>query len=229
MSSLLIISPHIDDAVFSCWRALNSTNSTVLTVFAGIPDKDHSTYWDRICGQINSIEAMNLRRAENDTILGHTKTKIQYLDFLDSQYRNYPIKMADLTNEIIKHHNLNSEILVPLAMGKPYRHKDHVLLRKVGIELLNNGFSVSFYPDLPYMTLPLIPTQDYLKQLAIKASILLSINVTATVLPLSKTQIQSKLIAAKSYQTQYKMTNLISLGRLSRQLERNYEIRLSVC
>ncbi|KAB0640285.1 PIG-L family deacetylase, partial [Burkholderia territorii] len=84
----LVVSPHLDDAVFSCGQLLaQSPGSVVVTVFAGIPA--HGTAappWDRRAGFRTADEAMRTRRDEDRRALGTLGAHAVWLDFLDDQY-----------------------------------------------------------------------------------------------------------------------------------------------
>ena len=61
----VVISPHLDDAVFSCgdWLATHP-GAIVMTVFAGVPrDGALHTEWDNRCGFADASHAILARRA----------------------------------------------------------------------------------------------------------------------------------------------------------------------
>ncbi|MCV5262168.1 PIG-L family deacetylase, partial [Escherichia coli] len=62
----LVISPHLDDGVFGCGQLLAAhPGSTVLTVFAGVPEAAPAPEWDRRCGFTSAQAAMAARREED--------------------------------------------------------------------------------------------------------------------------------------------------------------------
>ena len=89
---MLVISPHLDDGVFSCGRWLaGHPGSTVLTVFAGAPGADSAlTEWDARCGFASGTEAVRLRREEDRRALGMLHASPCWLEFTDSQYGPSP-------------------------------------------------------------------------------------------------------------------------------------------
>ena len=167
MSKVIILSPHLDDAVFSCWQFINMPGSTVMTVFAGIPPAGTTKLWDKICGQANSELMVLQRLKENKIALKQTQATIAYLDYLDKQYRDQPLKVNDLVGQIQKAATKQSTLIAPLAASKVFRHPDHILVRQAAITLKEAGYSVAFYPDIPYMHLPSKPTANYLKRLPV--------------------------------------------------------------
>ena len=59
---VLIVSPHLDDAAFSCAALLDRPRpADVLTVFAGTPDPPRRTSWDKRTGFDDSDAAMTAR------------------------------------------------------------------------------------------------------------------------------------------------------------------------
>lgn len=82
------VSPHMDDAVAGCGALLAAMpGSTVITVFAGIPDAALPvTEWDRRCGFGDGQSAMKWRAGEDDKALHLLKAQAVRLPFLDDQY-----------------------------------------------------------------------------------------------------------------------------------------------
>lgn len=66
-----VVSPHLDDAVFSCGRFLASRpGAVVCTVFCGAPEPPMQTPWDTSAGHRDWSEAMSARIAEDERALG---------------------------------------------------------------------------------------------------------------------------------------------------------------
>jgi LmbE family N-acetylglucosaminyl deacetylase len=226
MSEVIVLSPHLDDAVFDCWQVINQSGTTVLTVFAGLPKQGTSKLWDKLCGQADSKLMVLRRRQENDTALRGTSASISYLDFLDNQYRSEPLLLDKIVKEIIDNTPSNSRFLAPLAGSRLLRHPDHVLLRQASLILKRSGHDVSFFPDIPYMRLPRRATPTYLHRLSGQSSKLLGFPVSASCKQLSADQQHAKRQAILAYKSQYKMTNITSFGRLSRLAKRDFEVIL---
>jgi LmbE family N-acetylglucosaminyl deacetylase len=89
---LLIVSPHLDDAVFACGaRLATAPRATVVTVFAGWPPRAQPlTEWDRACGFDADDDVIALRRAEDAAALALLDAKAVWLDFADAQYAATP-------------------------------------------------------------------------------------------------------------------------------------------
>lgn len=85
---LLVVSPHLDDAVLSCGAMLaQHPDSWVLTVFAGAPPLSTVlTDWDAAAGFDSAAQAMTVRREEDAAALRVLSARARRLEFLDSQY-----------------------------------------------------------------------------------------------------------------------------------------------
>jgi LmbE family N-acetylglucosaminyl deacetylase len=90
LGRVMVISPHLDDAVFSCGELLSAhPRATVATIFAGTPPAGRATTdWDRACGFRSACEAMVARRNEDASALLALGARPVWLNFLDSQYCN---------------------------------------------------------------------------------------------------------------------------------------------
>jgi LmbE family N-acetylglucosaminyl deacetylase len=84
---LLVVSPHMDDAVLSAGEALaEHRGSTVLTLFAGKPAEPVITSFDANCGFRDSSEAVVARWGEDDAALRVLEASPMRAPFLDDQY-----------------------------------------------------------------------------------------------------------------------------------------------
>lgn len=88
--SLVIVSPHLDDAVLSCGRLLAAHPGTyVVTVFSSGPEKvDPLPWWDQLCGVFRpGDDVMALRRQEDAAAMALVGAEPRHLGFWDGQYR----------------------------------------------------------------------------------------------------------------------------------------------
>ena len=84
----VILSPHFDDAVLSCWHLLASAGEVlVVNVFAGEPPAGTLGWWDRLAGATDSAAAVRARIEEDRQALALAGRTAVNLPFLDSQYR----------------------------------------------------------------------------------------------------------------------------------------------
>lgn len=150
---VLVISPHLDDAVLSAWSVLRSPppgGVQVVVLFAGIPPDGTTGRFDPIFGATDSAALVRQRRAEDLTALGAVGLVPIHLDHLDDQYRTDDVRVDDLVASVAAAAGRVSAIVAPAGIG---RHPDHVAGREVAFELAHrSGAAVSIYADLPYAT-----------------------------------------------------------------------------
>jgi len=223
----IILSPHLDDAVFNIWHILNQKNTQLITVFSGLPNENHATLWDRIGGFKKSRDMMEARRLENETALSGVGVRIVNLDFLDNQYMTEERDEAELYNQIKAKVAKKDIIYSPIAAGKIYRHPDHVLLREIGLKLKKEGYKVVFYADIPYMQIPQKPGNSYVSRLEKRIFTITGEKLKVTVISLGKNELIKKIIAMKAYETQFTITNLTSFGTLAKKANIQSEIEIS--
>lgn len=149
---MLVISPHLDDAVLSCGNLLASRpGSTVLTVFAGAPHHaaEPVTPWDAACGFRNAHEAIGARRAEDRAALSLLGAQPLWLEFCDSQYGETPPveELRDALKELLL--GLGDEmVLYPMGLY----HSDHLLVHDASRAALRSlpGARFLVYEDALY-------------------------------------------------------------------------------
>ena len=95
---IAILSPHLDDAVLSCWHLLAGPGEVaVINVFAGIPPTGAPAgWWDRMTGHADAQAVVRARRDEDRAALALAQREAVNLDFLDRQYRPGPDPPAAL-------------------------------------------------------------------------------------------------------------------------------------
>lgn len=124
----LLISPHLDDAVFGCGEWLQAHPGTrVVTVFAGNPAHDTPlTDWDARCGFEATRDVVAARRAEDRAALAVLGAEPLWLDFLDSQYGASPCveDVATAIGELLDWQHADAPFLFPLGLF----HSDHALV-----------------------------------------------------------------------------------------------------
>jgi len=126
MDPVLVVSPHLDDAVLSvgqyleCWPGI-----TVLTVFAGMPDEEKYTTFDVNCGFAGSTMALTARWHEDDRALRVLNAKPYRLDHIDNQYRTGEVDMDKMIPQIVAAYNSCGAIKMVAPLG--LMHVDHEL------------------------------------------------------------------------------------------------------
>lgn len=126
---LLVLSPHLDDAVLSCADLIaQHPGSVVATVFAGIPAHSQLlTDWDAASGFENAQQAVSLRRQEDSKALALLSAAPRWLDFFDSQYQVTPSMdvLADVVGRLMDDIG-PATVLLPAGLF----HSDHVLVHQ---------------------------------------------------------------------------------------------------
>lgn len=149
----LVVSPHYDDAVFSCGHLLAARpDSTVLTVCTSLPKNGAlSTEWDARCGFDSAASAMCARDRENQQALQLLGAKGMSLGFLDSQYDD-----RGNDSEQLLHDSLSGCIatLRPASVFFPLGlfHEDHILVSDAVTTLCHHFPNINWYAyeDVPY-------------------------------------------------------------------------------
>jgi LmbE family N-acetylglucosaminyl deacetylase len=133
--SLLVVSPHLDDAVFGCGDAVRSRpGSLVVTVFAGGPQSwTTPTSWDAAAGFGPGVDAISRRRKEDRDALALLGADPVWLPFWDSQYGRTPRK-ADVTAALAEALTCFDPdvVLIPFGLWQ----SDHRLVHEAAVALL---------------------------------------------------------------------------------------------
>jgi len=147
----VILSPHFDDAVLSCWRVLEAGGEvTVVNVFTASPPSGRpSAWWDRLTGACDSIARMAERRAEDEAALALAGCEALSLGLLDDQYRMADIGAGQVLERLRGALAPGSTLYAPAAMDE---HRDHVLVRDAALSLAGEGWPLVLYADLPHAT-----------------------------------------------------------------------------
>lgn len=150
MDPLVIVSPHLDDAVLSCGQLMAGRPDTVVvTVFTGTPaHRGASTSYDRNCGFDNAHQAMGRRRQEDAAAMHVLNAVSRHCGFIDHQYA--PDKRPELCDiaDAIAREVIASDavgILAPAGLG----HPDHLLVA-AACRLLDMDLPITVYEELPY-------------------------------------------------------------------------------
>lgn len=124
---LVVVSPHLDDAVFGCCALVAShPHCIVLTVFAGLPPAATALpEWDAACGFASARDAMKARREEDRSALTIVGAEPRWMDFLDAQYREgrAPVNLMARIGQALAEADA-STVALPLGLF----HEDHRLV-----------------------------------------------------------------------------------------------------
>lgn len=208
----VFISPHLDDAAFSCggliWDQVSrGETACIWTVCAGEPSARLSEYAERLHSRWETgVQATALRRAEDARACQRLGAGFQHLSFPDAIYRRHPelgnplytsdeslfialpeaesVLVEEIAGVLADHLTPDSQLVCPLALGN---HVDHQLVRAAAERL---GRALRYYADLPYV-LRKGDTPDRLVQ-----------RLRKTVLPVSEEGLQAWEEAAGAYTSQ---------------------------
>jgi LmbE family N-acetylglucosaminyl deacetylase len=174
---VLVVSPHLDDAVLSAFAFLRRSRATVLTVFCGAPCDGRASSWDVALGQTDGADAMRMRLAEDDTALGDLGVATTRLPLLETEYRRGAMSRDDEEQLLAAVRtwvdSTAGVVLLPAGAGArdsllyrarwqasrpPLRvpgggepHPDHVAVRDiVAPAVLADGGRLALYEELPY-------------------------------------------------------------------------------
>ncbi|MBY4896079.1 PIG-L deacetylase family protein [Cupriavidus sp. AU9028] len=154
---LVVISPHLDDAVFSCGNLLAACpGSVVVTVFAGIPSFDMpAPDWDKVAGFDTAAQAMLARRDEDRAALAELGARPIWLDLLDAQYESKHTA-DEIAARLAPAIALNNACAVVAPCG--LYHSDHVLVHEACAKLWrerdHGGPPWLFYEEAIYRRKP---------------------------------------------------------------------------
>lgn len=145
----VILSPHLDDAVLSCWHLLSGPGEVeVINVFAGSPPPGtKASWWDRITGSTDSVARMQERRNEDDAAFAVAGRSATHLDFLDHQYDPVDQPVGAIVAKLRELIDVEAVVYAPAALGE---HADHEQVRSAAIELAASGQTVRLYADHPH-------------------------------------------------------------------------------
>jgi LmbE family N-acetylglucosaminyl deacetylase len=146
----LVLSPHLDDAVFSCFHVVAVSGEVdVATLFAGVPDAGCEVpRWDRITGARDSAERVRQRIEEDRQALALVGRVGRYLEFVEHQYVGVLPRVEELEGALGEI-SPSTEVFAPAGIGG---HSAHTLVRELGLRLAARGWVTAFYADLPYAT-----------------------------------------------------------------------------
>jgi LmbE family N-acetylglucosaminyl deacetylase len=142
---MIVISPHIDDAVFSCAEVL--AGAKVITICAGIPAPDvPPSHFDRAARFRSAAEAVRARIVEDDRALSVLGAEAVHLNCLDGTYaQGEPLAMA--VTRALAHAEPGEVVLGPLGL----RHPDHeIVAAAFRATVRAQGLNAWIYEELPY-------------------------------------------------------------------------------
>lgn len=157
--TVVVVSPHLDDALLSCGQllaALPKRAALVATVFAGEPD-DGDRIWtdyDRKCGFPSARVAVAARRAEDRRACSVLGCRWEHLALVDSQYASQPRReqVADAIARVVDRLRSKGEDVGTLVGPLGLQHVDHRLVAGAFLDVAGSrgADDMFLYEELPY-------------------------------------------------------------------------------
>ena len=209
---VVVVSPHLDDAVFSCGALLASRpGSYVITVFAGGPSSiTPLTSWERECGFRDGQDIIAARRREDVAALALLSASPIFLNLWDLQYRDSKYGYSGESEHQLVHRG--SEDLRAALLSLPattwvvpvgIHHPDHKLCRRMALRLFTKQAHATWlmYEELAYYHLS--RTRRWSARIAV-SSALATTGSFATRHVLSHTELatETKILAMQCYTSQ---------------------------
>ncbi|HEY7521910.1 MAG TPA: PIG-L family deacetylase [Methylomirabilota bacterium] len=132
---MVVVSPHLDDAVLGCSAVLAAhPGAVVVTVFAGRPaPASRLPPWDAAAGFRAGDDVVGARRDEDRAALRLLRAVPVWLPFLDAQYEHSPgVDAVVAALEAALTALRTSAVCVPLGLF----HSDHVLTHAAALHVL---------------------------------------------------------------------------------------------
>lgn len=154
---LVVVSPHLDDAVLGCGQLLAThPRSVVITALAGQPPAGHGlTAWDAVAGFAPGDDVVGRRHIEDSAALRALVARPVWLPFRDTQYGCSPTEetLASALERAILASD-TSAVFLPLGLF----HPDHVLVHEAGLRVLRRctylrwfGYEEPMYRRVPHV------------------------------------------------------------------------------
>lgn len=233
----VVLSPHFDDAVVSCWHVLSGgPKGMVVNFFTGIPGPGPLTMADKLARMPSSAELLRVRREEDRAALATVGWPSICLDFIEDQYRD-SVDPDELERAFHARAPAASRVYAPAAIGA---HPDHELVRDLALRLADQGAQVELYADIPYSVrygwpswVTGIDTGPHLDVDAYWDEFLPKITDRGYRLKVERHDLgeegsDAKLEAMQLYATQFQQLNSGIVDRLRNPVIRRYEVSWAV-
>jgi hypothetical protein len=156
-SITVVVSPHFDDAVLSCWHVLeNEADVLVVNVFGGVPEPGVPGWWDRLTGAADSPDRIRQRRREDEQALALAGASSVTLELLDEQYRRNGRRPAP-ADALAEHVRDAAAVYAPAGF---FLGADHPLVREAALELRPDARIYADHPHAGIWGLPSWVTGD---------------------------------------------------------------------
>ena len=223
---VLVLSPHLDDAVLSAWCDL--PGAVVANLCTAVPPSGVVGDFDRAKGAIDGAAFMAARREEDSVALAlaDVGSRIE-LGFLDAQYRDRPLDPDAIRAALPP----AERILAPAGLGG---HPDHVAAREAA---LATGAMVTLFADLAFAARVGWPSwvtgeepRRHWRPEARWELFLAAVpgRLTPRAIALDAEQLAAKERALRTYATQFEVLNGGPVNRLLNPAVLGFEVRWDV-
>jgi hypothetical protein len=228
---VLLLSPHLDDAVLDCWSVLTASGAvTVVSVFAGVPAAGLVSYYERLAGARDSAEHVRRRLDEDREALARAARSAVSLAFLAwTHRRGRPEPSLKALDSALAAHSPVSKVLAHAALGAP--HPDHELVRCYALALAQQGMPVRLYADVPYSVTYGWPAwvtgdepEDGLDVAAYWGDGPVGAPAAAEVVRLDPAAAAAKLAAMRTYRSEFAVLDRGPLRQLSNPAVHGFEV-----
>ncbi len=165
-STLIVLSPHYDDAVLSVGGTISEFDGPkyIVTFFTAPTTAPGLTTWDGMSGFANSAEANIFRAKENANAAHLLGARIINLPYMDNQYEtprspSYSLSIVDaiaknIGDVVVSMKDAHVIVLGPSVFGYGFTHPDHLLVSEAFMQTVKSkkypDTEFKFYEDLPY-------------------------------------------------------------------------------
>jgi LmbE family N-acetylglucosaminyl deacetylase len=140
---IIVVSPHFDDAVLSCWTVVASADDVkVVTVFTNGPEPGVVAAWDADT-DVDSATRMRQRAEENRAALALAGREPVNLGALEAVYGG-----GDVDRDAIRQQLAGADaVYIPAAVGVNHVNREHIVVRAACLAVRGD---CHFYADQPY-------------------------------------------------------------------------------
>ena len=162
LSRVVVLSPHLDDAVLSCGQLLTRwPGTTVVTVFCGFPAEilDPPNWWSQISGFGPGDDVVAARRKEDERALGRLGAIPRHLDGFPERdlQPDEPVATAEQVADALAgvvDELAPTLVLLPMGLANPEHVCVHDAALLVRERLADDGPSWVAYQDIAYHQIP---------------------------------------------------------------------------
>jgi LmbE family N-acetylglucosaminyl deacetylase len=228
--TVVLLSPHLDDAVLSAWSVLRRPGpARVVNVFAGSPSPTAPMgHWDARTAATDSPSRVAERIAEDREGLAKAGREPINLGFLDDQYREHPVPAVELVAGLAEAVAGATELHATAGIRG---HVDHLAVREASTTLAQRlDVPLFLYAEQPYATKYGWPSWVSGEESDGRAESdwepwVGDLRDAAQVERLDPTEVKAKLSAMRTYRTQFAALEHDSLHGLADPAMSGIEVR----